>query len=274
MFTLNCKGTLLVLNKPVIMGVINVNDDSFYAGSRHRSVEQVMQTASQMLEDGATILDIGGQSTRPDSDLISVEEELERVIPAIKAIKDAHPQSILSIDTFYAEVAKAAVNAGCSIVNDISAGDMDKEMLQTVGSLNVPFIAMHTKGRPQTMKHLAVYENVIREVIDYFIAKIHECTKAGIKDIIIDPGFGFAKNREQCFELLKNISVFQILKKPLLVGVSRKSMVYGTLHTTPEESLNGSTVLHTYALQNGANIIRTHDVKACRECIELLEYLT
>lgn len=274
MFTLNCKGTLLVLNKPVIMGVINVNDNSFYAGSRHLSEEQVLQTAAQMLEEGAAILDIGGQSTNPKSVAISAGEEWERIIPAVEKIKSAFPQSILSVDTYYAEVAKAAVDAGCSIVNDISTGDMDEQMLPTVASLNVPFIAMHTKGTPQTMQSLAVYEDITREVLDYFIKKIDECNKAGIKDVIIDPGFGFAKTREQNFELLKNISAFQMLGKPLLTGVSRKSMIYKTLRITPEEALNGSTVLHTYALQKRVNIIRTHDVKACRETIELLEYLT
>lgn len=274
MFTLNCKGTLLVLNKPVIMGVINVNDNSFYAGSRHSSGEQILQTAAQMLEDGATILDIGGQSTNPKSVVISAGEELERIIPAVEQIRSAFPQSVLSIDTYYAEVAEAAVDAGCSIVNDISAGDMDEQMLPTVASLNVPFIAMHTKGTPQTMQQLAVYEDITREVLDYFIKKTDECNKAGIKDIIIDPGFGFAKTREHNFELMKNISVFKMLEKPLLAGISRKSMVYKTLHVTPEEALNGSTVLHTYALQKGVNIIRTHDVKACRETIELLGYLT
>lgn len=274
MFTLNCKGTLLVLNKPVIMGIINVNDNSFYAGSRHLSAEQALQTAAQMLEDGAAMLDIGGQSTNPKSAPVSADEELKRIIPSIEKIKSAFPESILSVDTYYAAVAKAAVDAGCSIVNDISAGNLDNKMLETVAALGVPFIAMHTKGTPQTMQQLAVYENITREVVDYFIKKTDECNEAGIKDIIIDPGFGFAKTSEQSFELLRNISVLQMLGKPLLTGVSRKSMIYKTLHTTPENALNGSTVLHTYALQKGVNIIRTHDVKVCRETIELLQYLS
>lgn len=274
MFTLNCKGTLLVLNKPVIMGIINVNDNSFYTSSRHLSGEQILQTAAQMLEDGATILDIGGQSTNPKSVPVSQDEELERVVPAIEKIRSAFPESILSIDTYYAKVAKVAVDAGCNIVNDISAGSLDDQMLSTVALLNVPFIAMHMKGTPQTMQQLAVYEDITREVLDYFIEKTAACAKAGIKDVVIDPGFGFAKTREQNFELLKNISVFEMLGRPLLIGISRKSIVYKTLDTTPEDALNGSTVLHTYALQKGANIIRTHDVKACRETIRLLEYLS
>jgi len=273
MFTLNCRGTLLTLDKPVVMGIINANAHSFYAASRQHSIEQMLITAKQMLYDGATILDIGGQSTNPESTAVTAFEEMERVIPSIKAIKEKFPKSIISIDTYFADVAKAAVSAGADMVNDISAGNLDAKMLETVAALDVPYIAMHMKGTPQSMKNLAQYENITREVLDYFIKKIDECNKVGTKDIIIDPGFGFAKNTEQNFEILKNLSVFKMLEKPLLVGVSRKSMIYKTLHTTPENALNGSTVLHTFALQNGANIIRTHDVKQAMETIILLEKL-
>ena len=273
MFTLNCKGTLLVLDKPLVMGIINVNDTSFYAASRQHSIEQILATAEQMLQDGAAILDVGGQSTSPESLAVTAFEETERVVPAIKAIKEKFPQSIISVDTYFAEVAKTAVGAGADMVNDISAGNLDTKMLETVAALEVPYIAMHMKGLPQTMKNLAQYENITREVLDFFIKKTDECNKVGIKDLIIDSGFGFAKNTEQNFELMKNLSVFKMLGKPLLVGISRKRMIYETFNTTPENALNGTTVLHTFALQNGANIIRTHDVKSAVETIVLLKKL-
>ncbi|ANI89208.1 dihydropteroate synthase [Arachidicoccus ginsenosidimutans] len=273
MFTLNCKGTLLTLDRPAVMGIINVNNNSFFKNSRHASIDDALNTAKKMLEEGATFLDVGGQSTSPESLAATAFEELERVVPTIEAIIKEFPETIISIDTFYAEVAKAAVNAGAKIVNDISAGDLDNQMLETVAALDVPFIAMHMKGTPQTMKNLSQYENVTREVLDYFIKKIDECNKAGIKDVIVDVGFGFAKNIAQNFELMKNLSIFKMLEKPLLVGVSRKSTIYKTLHTTPENALNGTTVLNTVALQNGANIIRVHDVKEAMEAVTLLEKL-
>jgi dihydropteroate synthase len=232
-----------------------------------------LSLAEKMLEDGATILDFGGQSTRPQSTLISATQEAQRVIPVIENVIKKFPEALISIDTFYAQVAKQAVNAGASIVNDISAGNLDDKMLKTVAELEVPYIAMHMKGKPQTMNALAKYENATREVLDYFIQKINQCNLAGIRDIIVDPGFGFAKMPAQSFELMKNLTTFSMLQKPILVGVSRKSMIYKTLHSTSEAALNGSTVLHTFALQNGANIIRTHDVKEAVETIVLLKQL-
>lgn len=273
MFTLNCKGKPLSLEKPVVMGIINVNNDSFYKGNRKSQIADATELAGKMLEDGASILDLGGQSTRPKSTLVSATEEAERVIPIIENVIKNFPESIISIDTFYASVAKEAVAAGASIVNDISAGNLDAKMLETVAMLDVPYIAMHMRGMPQTMNSLAKYEDINCEVLDYFIQKIDQCSLAGIKVIIIDPGFGFAKTPTQSFELLKNLTAFSILGKPILVGVSRKSMVYKTLNATAEEALNGSTVLHSFALQNGANIIRTHDVKEAVEAIMLLEKL-
>jgi dihydropteroate synthase len=269
MFTLNCKGRLLVIEKPLIMGIINTTPDSFYTGSRYSGVEAIIDIAEKMLIDGADILDIGGQSTRPGSEQIPAEEELERVIPAITAISQKFPQAFISIDTYYSKVAKAAVEAGASLVNDISAGMIDNEMAGTVAALKVPYVLMHMKGTPQTMQKNAVYENVTREVLDFFIAKTFELKQAGITDVIIDPGFGFAKTIEHNFELLKNLSDFKMLDKPLMLGVSRKSTIYKTLGKTAEEALNGTTVLNTIGLMKGASILRVHDVKEAKEAVIL-----
>ena len=274
MFTLNCKGRLLVVADPIVMGIINVTPDSFYSGSRMSSVDQALFLAEKMLSEGATILDIGGQSTRPGSELLLKEEELTRVIPAIKSISEAFPDAYISIDTFYYQVAKEAIEAGASIINDISGGTMDVEMIPNAGSLRVPYIANHLKGTPANMQTLANYYDVTKEVLDFFVKKIEECRLAGILDVIIDPGFGFAKNIDHNFSLLKNLSTLKILQKPILAGLSRKSTVYKTLEITPEESLNGTTVLNTVALQNGANILRVHDVKAAKEAITLLKKLS
>ena len=217
MFTLNCKGRLLVIDQPVVMGIINVTPDSFYSGSRKLLLDDILRQAEKMLSEGATIIDIGGQSTRPESEQISIEEELSRVIPAIKAIIRSFPESFISIDTYYSEVAAEAVNAGASLVNDISSGTLDENMIQMVASLQVPYIAMHIKGTPETMQRHAQYEDVTLEVLDFFIKKTEECRKAGIKDVIVDVGFGFAKTMSHNFTLLKNLSIFKILQKPLLV---------------------------------------------------------
>jgi dihydropteroate synthase len=273
MFTLNCKGRLLVINKPIIMGIINVTPDSFYSGSRKMMLQEVLQQAEEMLHEGATILDVGGQSTRPGSDDIGVEGELRRVVPAIEAIQQHFPQSLISVDTYYSKVVTAAVAAGASIVNDISSGDLDSEMITTVASLNVPYIAMHLRGTPATMNTLAAYENVTLEVLDFFIKKIEACRVAGIKDVMVDVGFGFAKTIAHNLTLLKNLSILKILDKPLLVGLSRKATIYKTLGITPEEALNGTTVLNTVALQNGADILRVHDVKEAVEAVRLMEAL-
>ena len=269
MFTLNCKGRILVIDKPIVMGIINATPDSFFGGSRFNGDEEIVAEAEKMLNDGADILDIGGQSTRPGSDLISADEEIERVIPAIKAIAKKNPEAFISIDTFYSKVATAAVDAGASIVNDISSGSMDNKMIATVAELKVPYILMHMKGTPQAMQQNATYENVTLEVLDHFISKTHELQKAGILDIIIDPGFGFAKTIDQNFELLKNLSVFKMLDKAIMVGVSRKSTIYKTLGVSAEEALNGTSVLNTIGLMNGASILRVHDVKEARETIKL-----
>jgi len=253
------------------MGIINVTPDSFYSGSRQSTVDAALQKAEQMINEGATILDLGGQSTRPNSKQISAEEEAERVCPAIEAVHKQFPYAIISVDTYYALVAEEALQAGASIVNDISAGTLDNNMLSTVANLKAPYICMHMKGSPENMQQHAIYENATREVLDYFIQRIHVCKKAGINDVIIDPGFGFAKTITHNFELLRNLSVFKMLEKPIIVGLSRKSTVYKTLGVTAEEALNGTTVMNTLALLNGANILRAHDVKEAVEAIKLFK---
>jgi len=269
MFTLNCKGKLLVAGEPLVMGIINATPDSFYGGSRFSGIDKILSQAEKMIIEGADIIDIGGQSTRPGSEQVSEDEELKRVIGAIEAIHQTFPGAIVSIDTFYSTVAKNCVTAGAGMVNDISAGTLDKEMISTVASLGVPYVAMHIKGTPQTMQQEASYDNPIREILDFFIQKKDECKKAGIRDVIIDPGFGFGKTINQNFELLKNLSIFKMLDAPILAGISRKSSIYKTLNISIEEALNGTTVLNTIALINGANILRVHDVKEAKEIVTL-----
>jgi dihydropteroate synthase len=271
MFTLNCNGRLLVADKPLVMGIINATPDSFYAGSRQLSVDGILQQAETMLTQGADILDIGGQSSRPGSSPVGEEEELKRVIKGIAAIRDHFPEAFISVDTYYAKVAKEAVAAGACIVNDISAGSMDTNMFATVASLHVPYVLMHMQGTPQTMQQSPHYENVTRDVLDFFITKIDLLKKKGITDIIVDPGFGFGKTITHNFELLRLLSVFKIIDHPLLLGISRKSTIYKTLGINAEDALNGTTVLNTIGLMNGANILRVHDVKEAKEAIKLVE---
>jgi dihydropteroate synthase len=271
MYTLNCKGKLLVLDKPVVMGIINITPDSFYKGHLDKNITTILQMAGNMLAAGADILDVGGQSTKPGSKRITAEEELKRVLPVIEAIKKNHQEAIISIDTYYSKVAQQAINAGASIVNDISAGEMDDKMIATVAALQVPFIAMHKKGTPETMQDNPQYEDVVKEVLDFFIKKINDCKRAGINDVVIDPGFGFGKTIQHNFQLLKNLAAFKMLDKPILAGLSRKGTIYKTLNITAAEALNGTTCLNTIALLNGANILRVHDVIEAKEVIELLQ---
>lgn len=273
MYTLNCKGRLFVIEKPVVMGILNLTPDSFYPGSRVQEMEQVLQKTGQMIDEGATILDIGGQSTRPGSNRISAEEELQRVLPAIITIKEKYPSIFLSIDTYHSTVAKDAVAAGADMVNDISAGEMDKQMLSTVAALNVPYIAMHMKGTPETMQQNPTYEDVTKEVVDYFMNKMEVCKNAGINDIIIDPGFGFGKTIEHNFQLLKKLEALNIFNVPVLAGLSRKATIYKTLQITTEEALNGTTVLNTIAITKGVSILRVHDVKEAKQLIDLYDAL-
>jgi dihydropteroate synthase len=274
MFSLNCKGKLLLIEKPLVMGILNITDDSFYPESRVQNMEAIKNKATQMMNEGADIIDIGAQSTRPGSRRILAEEELEKLMPAIEMLTNLFPGIIISIDTYHALVAKESVSAGATMVNDISAGEMDKNMLSTVASLEVPYICMHMKGVPETMQQQAYYNDVTKEVLDFFIKKTEECRLAGINDVIIDPGFGFGKSISQNLSLLKNLPVFKMLDKPILAGLSRKSTIYKTLQIPVEDSLNGTTVLHTIALQHGASILRVHDVKEAKEAITLWEAYT
>jgi dihydropteroate synthase len=253
------------------MGIINITPDSFFAGSRQNGVDSVLAQAGKMIGEGAAILDLGGQSTRPGAERVGVSEEMSRVIPSIEAVKRRFPDVEISIDTFYSQVAKAAVEAGATIVNDISAGYLDDAMLTTVAALKVPYVCMHMKGDPQTMHQNPQYENVTLEVMDFFIRRIADCREAGITDIIADPGFGFGKTMAHNFQLMRELETFSMLGVPLLLGISRKSTIYKTLGSTADEALNGSTVLHTIGLLKGAQILRVHDVKEAREAILLIK---
>lgn len=263
----------MILKKPAVMGIINATPDSFYKGDLPSVMDGMLLLAEKMITEGATFLDIGGQSTRPGSTLLTADEELKRIINVVEEVHRRFPETLLSVDTFYSYVAEEAVNAGASIINDISAGNMDVAMPETVAKLNVPYICMHMQGTPQTMQQNPAYENVITELLDFFIEKIKHYEAAGIKDIIIDPGFGFGKTTEHNFKLLKNLSAFKMLEKPILAGLSRKSMIYRSLGITAAEALNGTTALNMAALQNGATILRVHDVKEAVEVVSLYDML-
>ncbi|UCS93586.1 dihydropteroate synthase [Echinicola marina] len=268
--TLQIKGKLLFLKDPCVMGILNITPDSFYAKSRvNQNESQILDKAEKMIQEGAEILDIGGYSSRPGAINISTEEEIQRVIPSVNSIKQRFPDTLLSIDTFRHEVAKAAADVGADIINDISGGELDQKMIPTVGKLKIPYICMHMRGNPETMQAKTEYNNIEKEVLLFFSEKIKQCQEAGIHDIILDPGFGFAKTIEQNYRIIKNLSYFKSIKSPILAGVSRKSMIYKTLEITPEEALNGTTALNMAALINGAKILRVHDVKEAKETIRL-----
>jgi dihydropteroate synthase len=271
MYTLNCKGKLLMLDKPLVMGIINATPDSFYEGHLQKGIPGILLLADNMLAQGADILDIGGQSTKPGSERIDANKELGRVIPVIEAVIKKHPGAIISIDTYHSKVATEAVHAGASMVNDISAGDMDAAMLAAAAALKVPYVCMHMQGSPESMQQNPQYKNVVQSVVDFFIKKTSECMEAGIQDVIIDPGFGFGKTIQHNFQLLRNLAVFKMLNRPLLAGISRKSTIYKTLGIAAGEALNGTTALNTMALMNGANILRVHDVKEAKEAVTLFE---
>lgn len=270
---LQSKGNLLDLSQPIVMGIINVTPDSFFGDSRKQDVDALLAQAGLMISEGAKILDIGGASTRPGAKEVGKEEESERVLPAIEAIKKQFPGIWVSIDSYRADVAKNAVKAGADIVNDISGGLFDTDMIATVAALKVPYIAMHNRGSKETMHQNPVYKNICSELIEELQKITEKCNKAGIKDVMIDPGFGFAKNITHNFELLNNMAQLRILGKPILAGISRKSMIYKTLNTDAEHALNGTTALHMVALQQGASILRAHDVKAATEAIGLFQML-
>lgn len=273
MFTLNCKGRLLTIEQPIVMGIINTTPDSFYEGSRKSSADAALIQAEKMIQEGATILDIGAQSTRPGSTAVGADEEIKRLSQVIPEIHRHFPDTILSVDTYFSSVAIAAADMGASIINDISGGQFDEAMISTAARLHMPFVCMHVEGKNDTMHQTLVEGNVTTSVTDYFIKRIGTCMQAGLTDLILDPGFGFSKTTTQNFELVRSVPQFKLLGKPVLMGVSRKSTIYKTLNCTAAEALNGTTVLHTAALLGGANILRVHDVKEAIEAITLTRYL-
>jgi len=271
--TINCKGNLIDLTSPKVMGILNVTPNSFFDGGKYADENSVLQQVEKMLVDGATFIDVGAYSSKPNAEFVSENEEISRLIPVIELILKNFPETLISVDTFRATVAKKAIENGACIINDISAGSLDENMIQTVAKIQVPYIMMHMKGNPQTMQSLAQYENIVKEMLFYFSEKVAQARSLGINDLIIDPGFGFAKTLEQNFEVMNTLELFQMLELPLLVGVSRKSMIYKTLETSAEFALNGTTVLNTIALQKGAKILRVHDVKEAIECVKLYNSL-
>jgi dihydropteroate synthase len=271
--TLNIAGKLLDLSTPQVMGILNVTPDSFFSGSRVLQMEDAYKKADKMLSEGALILDIGGHSTRPGADAVSEEEELHRVLPVVEMLCKRFPQVIVSIDTFRASVARKSIESGAHIINDIAGGNLDPLMFETVAELNVPYILMHSRGTPQTMKELTHYDDLVTDVMRELQTKIYQLRQLGVKDIVADMGFGFAKNADQNYVLLRELRAFETLNVPLLVGVSRKSMIWRKLDITPEQSLNGTTALNTVAILNGANILRVHDVKEAVEVIKLVRLM-
>lgn len=267
--TINCKGNLIDLATPKVMGILNITPNSFYDGGKFQEESVVLNQVEKMLNEGATFIDIGAYSSKPNAEFVSEEEELQRILPVLQQIIKQFPEVILSIDTFRAEVAKQCVLNGAALINDISAGHLDEKMLPTIAELQVPYIMMHMKGNPQTMQSLAHYDDIVKEMIYYFSERIFEARKLGINDLIVDPGFGFAKTLEQNYEVMQKLDIFKQLELPLLVGISRKSMIYKTLETSAQEALNGTTFLNSIALEKGANILRVHDVKEAVECVKL-----
>lgn len=270
MSTINCKGTLINLSTPKVMGIVNVTPDSFFDGGKLTDADAVVFQVEKMLQEGATFIDLGGYSSKPGAEFVSETEELNRVIPVVKLLVEKFPDILLSIDTFRSEVAKQAIENGAALINDISAGLLDENMLETVAKLQVPYIMMHMKGTPKTMQSLANYDDLLKEMNFYFSERIAKARHFGLNDIIIDPGFGFAKTLEQNYELLQNLELLQFHDLPILAGISRKSMIYKALETAPEAALNGTTFLHAFCLQKGATILRVHDVKEAVECVKLM----
>ena len=271
--TINLKGKLMNFSVPKIMGILNITPDSFYDGGRYNSKEKIQRQIEKMIISGVDIIDVGGYSSRPGAKDISIEDELNRVIPVIEIIKKKFPETIVSIDTFRSRIASEAIISGADIVNDISGGNLDSKMFETVSKHKVPYILMHMRGKPENMMSKTNYENVTKDVCKYFSQRIDKAHSYGINDVIIDPGFGFSKTTQQNYELLNNLEFFKEFQRPIIIGISRKSMIYKTLNTTPDKALNGSSVLHTISLMKGANILRTHDVKEAVECVKIVSQL-
>lgn len=271
-FTLNIEGRLIKIDKPIVMGIVNVTPDSFYADSRTQTADDIRRQVDKHIQEGATIIDLGGYSSRPGADEVSVDEEYRRLARGLEVIRKDYPSVIVSIDTFRADVARKCVKEwNANIINDISGGDLDREMWDIIAELKVPYILMHMRGTPQTMQSDCLYEDVTADVLFDLSKKISQLHQLGINDIIVDPGFGFAKNLDQNYQLMAELTALQSLNKPILVGISHKSMIYKLLQTTPQESLNGTTILNTIALLNGAAILRVHDVKEAVEAIEIVD---
>ena len=270
---INCNGNLIDLSTPKVMGILNVTPNSFYDGGKHKEINSIIHQVDKMLSEGADFIDIGAYSSKPSAEFVSEEEEIKRLVPIVKSLVETFPNIVLSVDTFRAQVAKASVENGVAMVNDIAAGLLDDKMLETVAELKVPYIMMHMRGNPQTMQSLTDYNDIVKEMIFYFSERIQKARSFGISDIVIDPGFGFAKTLEQNYEVLHKMELFSMLELPLLAGISRKSMIYKVLEKTPQEALNGTSVLNTIALQKGAKILRVHDVKEAVECIKLVSKL-
>lgn len=273
MKTLNCRGNLIDISNPLVMGILNLTPDSFYDGGKYQNTRDILLKTESMLTEGADIIDIGAVSTRPGSQEISIDEEKKRLIPVLQNIIKTFPYALISVDTYQSEIVNIAMNEGASIINDISGGTMDEKMLETVAKFNAPYILMHSARKPLNMQENPSYENVTLEVGQYFAEKLHKCKSAGILDIIIDPGFGFGKTLEQNYELFNKLQYFKMFDNPLLVGISRKSMIYKLLNTNPDEALNGTTVLNTLAIIKGANILRVHDVKEAKEILKITKQI-
>lgn len=271
LMTINCKGTLIDLCRPKVMGILNLTPNSFFDGGKYSDESTILKQVGKMLNEGATFIDVGAYSSKPNADYVSEQEEMRRLIPVVKLLVSEFPEIILSIDTFRSQVAEKAIEAGAAMINDISAGNLDEGMMETIAKLQVPYIMMHMRGTPKTMQSLTQYDDIMKAIMLYFAQKISQARSLGINDLILDPGYGFSKTTEQNFEVSQKSEIFQHLNVPILVGLSRKSMIYKTLETTAQEALNGTTVLNTLALTKGIHILRVHDVKEAMESITLFE---
>ena len=270
---MNLKGSLCDLSSPKVMGILNVTPDSFYDGGRHNAIDSVLKRVELMMKEGVDILDVGGYSTRPNAPEVSVEEELNRVLPAIEQVHAHFPDLPISIDSFRAEVAKQAVEAGASMVNDVSGGNLDEDMFHTVASLQVPYVLMHMRGNPATMQQFTHYEDLMVDIVQELSEKLFKLKKLGVNDIIVDPGFGFSKTLEQNYEMLKKMTYFEVLECPLLIGVSRKSMIYKLLDSSADDALIGTAAINMMALQKGAKLLRVHDVKAAKDVVTIFNQM-
>ncbi|SHG18190.1 dihydropteroate synthase [Flavobacterium segetis] len=267
--TINCKGILVDLATPKVMGILNITPNSFYDGGKYKNENEILSQVEKMLNEGADFIDIGAYSSKPSAEFVPEKEEISRIIPVVNLIIQHFPETYLSIDTFRSEVAKASLESGAAIINDISAGKLDDKMFEIIGKYNVPYIMMHMRGTPQTMQSLTNYDDIVKEILFYFSERVAKARTFGINDLIVDPGFGFAKTLDQNYEVFQKMELFKILELPLLAGVSRKSMIYKIFDGTAESALNGTTVLNTMALISGAKILRVHDIKEAVECVTL-----